>query len=161
MSLEPGIVHLAAGNGRSFFALSDLVTFKLTGHQTEEKYALFELLVPPAGGPPALHRHAAQETYYVLEGAFEFSGQGEAGSYTVRAATGAVVHVPGGAPHNYHNVGATAGRLLVISSPSGLELFYAELGAPVEESAQLPAGSAVLDMARVMAIGRKYHVEFL
>ncbi|MAT98263.1 MAG: cupin [Anaerolineaceae bacterium] len=160
MLSQPKIVHLAAGDGRSFLALSDLVTFKLTGHQTAEKFALFELIVPPADGPPVRHKHAWQETFYVLEGAFEFSGQGDDGvSYAVQATAGAMLHVPGSVPHGYQNVGAASGRLLVISSPSGLELFYAELGVPVADAVQ-PA-TTLPDMARVMAIGLKYRIEFL
>lgn len=155
MSLQPGVVVVAAGDGRSFWALSDRATFKLTGHQTAESYVLFELVVPPANGAsPVMYRHAAQETFYVLDGAFEFCGQGEAQRYTIPAAAGTVLHFPGGAAHGYRNVGLANGRLLVICSPPGLELFYAELD-------RLPEFASAPDMARVMAIGRKYQVEFL
>lgn len=162
MLTQPKIVHLARGDGRSFLVLSDLVTFKLTGHQTAEKFALFELVIPPADGPPVQHKHAWQETFYVLAGTFEFSGQEDDGvSYAVLATPGAMLHVPGGVPHGYQNVGTASGRLLVISSPSGLELFYAELGVPVEDPAQPPTTADLPDMARVMAIGLKYRIEFL
>jgi quercetin dioxygenase-like cupin family protein len=161
MTALPGITHLAAGNGRSFLVLRDHVTFKVAGHQTEGIYTIFEVAVPPLTGPLDLHTHPPQETCYILEGEFEFSGLGADGPYTIRAMPGSIVHIPGGTPHNYRNAGAAAGRFLIITAPLGMEQFFAELGTPVEEGACPPPDDNPLDLARVMAICRKHQVEFL
>jgi hypothetical protein len=68
--------------------------------------------------------------------------------------------VPKGAPHNYKNVGATPGRLLLIYSPTTMEAFFTELGAPVTDLANLPLQGPP-DMDRVMAIFKKHQLEFV
>src|SRR5262245_36466984 len=114
MTTQQNITHLSAKAGRSLMVLDQLVTFKVTGEQTGGEYNFFEVIVPPLSGPPALHTHPPQETFYVLEGEFEFTGLGAEGPYAFKGTAGSVVHVPKGVPHNYKNIGATPGRLLLI-----------------------------------------------
>jgi quercetin dioxygenase-like cupin family protein len=160
MTTQLNITHLAANEGRSLLVLDQLVTFKVTGQQTGGEYNFFEVTVPPLSGPPALHTHPPQETFYVLEGEFEFTGLGVEGPYVIKGTAGSVVHVPKGAPHNYKNVGATPGRLLLIYSPTTMEEFFAELGTPVADSANLPVQGPP-DMDWVMAVFKKHQLEFV
>ncbi len=161
MTTQASIIHLSAVEGRSFLVGADLVTFKVTGHQTGGEYNLFEVIVPPLSGPPALHTHPPQETFYVLEGEFEITGLGADGPYAIRATAGSVVHVPKGVPHNYKNVGTIPGRVLLIFSPTEMEQFFAELGAPVTDKANLPVLDGPSDMDRMMAIFKKHQIELV
>jgi mannose-6-phosphate isomerase-like protein (cupin superfamily) len=47
----------------------------------------------------------------------------------LRASTGGMVFGPRGRPHTFQNIGETAGRLLVITRPSGLERIFEEFAA--------------------------------
>lgn len=162
MQTQQSLITLKADEGRTVLVGGDLVTFKVSSHQTSGEYGLVEVTVPPLSGPPGLHVHPPQETFYVLEGEFEISGLGADGQpYAISATAGAMVHVPKGVPHNYKNVGATTGRLLVLFSPTSMEQFFAELGLPVADKTNPPALDGPPDMDRLMAICHKYQIEFL
>jgi mannose-6-phosphate isomerase-like protein (cupin superfamily) len=110
------------------------------------------------GGPPGLHTHPPEEAFFVLEGEYEVGGMGEDGQeFTVRATPGSVFYVPPGAPHNFKNVGATPGRLLIIYTSSAMERFPRELAAV---AADAKPGEPP-DPARVMAVLAKHGVAFV
>jgi hypothetical protein len=70
--LPGGGVHRASGAGQSFWLLTDLHTFKIVGEQTGGAFVVAELLAgPDLGPPPHIHRRA-DESFYVLEGTFDF-----------------------------------------------------------------------------------------
>lgn len=66
----------------------------------------------------------------MIEGDFWF----KAGDAMLRASTGGMAFGPRGTPHCFQNIGDTPGRLLVITTPSGLERFFEQfatlLGGP-------------------------------
>jgi len=70
---EQARTHLRPAEGRSVWIFgSQLLTCKVTAEQTGGAYSLFEGLVPAhEGTPPHIH-HREDESYYVLEGEFEF-----------------------------------------------------------------------------------------
>src|SRR5256885_14432496 len=91
-SLAQGGVHLGKGEGRSFWLLTDLHTFKVVGDDTNGAFTVAELTAgPELGPPPHIHRHA-DESFYILEGTFDFSLNGQ--PFSARA--GAFVHLPRG-----------------------------------------------------------------
>ena len=47
----------------------------------------------------------------------------------LRVSAGGMAFGPRGTPHAFQNVGETPGRLLVITTPSGLERFFEEFAA--------------------------------
>jgi hypothetical protein len=76
-SLPHGGVHLGKGEGMSFWLLTDLHTFKVTGKETNGEFTLAELTAgPELGPPPHIHRDA-NESFYILEGTFDFSLAGQ------------------------------------------------------------------------------------
>ena len=100
-----------------------------------------------AGGP-ALHTHLREdELWYVIEGDFRF----KAGGAMLRASTGGMAFGPRGMPHAFQNIGDSPGRLLVITTPSGLERFF-------EEFAALRPGSASPET--LTAVGHANWLEF-
>jgi mannose-6-phosphate isomerase-like protein (cupin superfamily) len=96
---------------------------------TNGSVAAVENVIPPGQGPP-LHSHGREdEMWLILEGAFRF----RAGSEISMAPAGSFVFVPRGTPHCFQNIGETAGRVMVLFTPSGMERFF-------ELHAQLPPG---------------------
>jgi mannose-6-phosphate isomerase-like protein (cupin superfamily) len=74
----------------------------------------------PGGGPPGLHRHAADEVYRVDAGELAIYVGGE--RRVTRA--GEVVHIPGGTAHTVRNESGAEARALVVFSPgSEMEAF--------------------------------------
>ena len=54
--------------GRTIAVVGDVYRFLATGEDTNGKYALWEAVVPPGGGPPP-HLHSREEEgFYVLDG---------------------------------------------------------------------------------------------
>ena len=154
---EPAaVVHAAPGDGEVVDVLGEVLTFKLGSAATGGALSLAEVASPPGGGPPALHTHPPLEAFYVLEGEFEFSGVGPDGPFAVRANPGSAVFVPPGAPHNYKNVGAAAGRMLVVFTSPAAEAFQKELAATAADPAAGPP-----DPARLMPVLAKHGVAFV
>lgn len=125
----------------------DLVTIKAATSETNGSLTVLELLIDPEHGP-APHTHLREdELWYVLEGDFQFS----AGDHMLRVSTGGMAFGPRGTPHYFQNVGNTQGRLLVVTTPSGLERFF-------EEFAALPPG--VAGPETLAAVGHANWIEF-
>jgi mannose-6-phosphate isomerase-like protein (cupin superfamily) len=95
----------------------DVVTIKAATRQTNGSLTVLELVIGPGKGP-ALHTHLREdELWYVLDGDFRF----KAGDAMLRMPAGGMAFGPRGTPHAFQNIGETPGRLLVITTPSGLE----------------------------------------
>jgi mannose-6-phosphate isomerase-like protein (cupin superfamily) len=119
----------------------DAITVKADTMSTNGSLTVLELLVAPGSGP-ARHIHVREdEVWWVLEGEFRF----KAGDTMLRASTGGMAFGPRGVPHNFQNIGDAAGRLLIITSPSGVERFFeqfAALAGPVDAEALAAVGHA-------------------
>jgi hypothetical protein len=59
----------------------------------------------------------------------------------LHASTGGMAFGPRGTPHAFQNVGDGRGRLLIVTTPSGLDRFFEEY------AARLPAGVGPEDLA--------------
>jgi quercetin dioxygenase-like cupin family protein len=98
----------------------DTVTVKADTRQTNGALTVLEFSFGPEQGPPR-HTHLREdELWYVIEGEFRFS----AGDTMLHATTGGMAFGPRGLPHAFQNVGTGPGRLLVVTTPSGLERFF-------------------------------------
>lgn len=125
----------------------DVVTIKAATRQTNGSLTVMELVIGPKKGP-ALHTHLREdELWYVLDGDFRF----KAGGTMLRVSTGGMAFGPRGTPHAFQNIGETPGRLLVITTPSGVERFFEEFAALLPG----PAGPEAL-----AAVGHANWVEF-
>jgi len=126
----------------------DIVTIKAVTKQTNGSLTVLELLIGPKQGP-ALHTHLREdELWYVIDGDFRF----KAGAAMLRVSAGGMAFGPRGMPHAFQNVGDAPGRLLVITTPSGLERFF-------EEFAALLPGPASPET--LTALGHANWVEFV
>jgi quercetin dioxygenase-like cupin family protein len=126
--LSRRIHHVAPNGGPCISYTGNVMHVKLTAKESGGELTVIEDVIPPGAGPP-LHVHDREnETYYILEGEFEFT----CGDDVVRGGPGTFVHAPRGIPHRYCNVGSTPGRVLFGFTPGGIEAFFIELGTQKE-----------------------------
>ncbi len=106
-----------AGAGEPIEIVGEQVRLLADSARTDGRFAVFEEISPPRGGPP-LHRHARDdEFFFVLEGTLKFVLDGR--ESTVHA--GGFVFAPRGSVHTFVNVGAAPSRMLIACSPGGIE----------------------------------------
>ena len=151
---HPGVTLVPTGEGKAFWVTTSLVTCKIVSQDTEGRFSLFESLDQPDSGPPMHVHHREDESYYILQGDYEIHREGEA---PLRATVGACVHVPRGTIHTYKNIASTPGRMVVITTPGGLEGFFAEAGQPATGLTSPP--TELPDFGKMAAIARKYEME--
>jgi mannose-6-phosphate isomerase-like protein (cupin superfamily) len=155
--MERAVAHLLPGEGvRSLWVLGELVTRKVPSRRTGGAYALFEATTQPGAGPPPHVQHREDESFYVLEGAYEFLVEGR----TLRAGVGSLLYVPKGTLHAHENVGEGVGRLLMTQMPGGLyERFFEEVGKPMNGGAGLTSFEEQPDVERIVEIAAAYGIE--
>jgi quercetin dioxygenase-like cupin family protein len=155
--IEKGIAHIPPGAGsKSLWILGELVTYKTTSDQTGGAYSLFEVESRPGDGPPPHVQHWEDESFWVLEGEYEFVVEG----HTTRAGVGSLVYVPRGNLHAHKNGGNGPGRMLLSQTPGGShERFFGEIGKPAADGPRslLPEGQA--DVVKLAAVAAKYGIE--
>ncbi len=143
-----------------FGVAGDTYTILVSGDDTDGRYCLVDMHVPPGGGPPP-HRHDFEESFTVLEGEIEATFRGEPS--TVR--TGESINIPANAPHSFKNVSDQPARLLCICAPAGQEEFFAAVGVPVPTRTTPPpklddATQAAL-LEKALELAPKYRSEML
>jgi len=94
--------------------VGDTYTIIVTGEQTDGRFCVIDMHIPPGGGPPP-HRHDFEETFILLEGEMEATFRGK--KSIVRA--GETLNIPANAPHQFHNTSTERVRMLCICSPAG------------------------------------------
>jgi len=154
-SLTQGGVHLGKGEGKAFWLLTDLHTFKVVGDETNGAFTVAELTAGPELGPPPHIHHRADESFYILEGTFDFSLNGQ--PFSARA--GAFVHLPKGVVHTHRAGGGAPAKALVIQAPAGIERFIEEAGKPATDPSARPAPPDMSELERIVAIAQKHGIE--
>jgi len=138
----------------------DTYTILLGCQNTDGRYCLIDMFVPPGGGPP-YHRHDFEESFTVIEGEIEAAFRGE--KSVVRA--GSSVNIPANAPHSFINASQQPARLLCICAPAGLEEFFLAIGVPVASRTTPPPQpdeAAEAEMkAKITALLPKYRTEMV
>jgi len=140
--------------------VGDTYTILLSGNDTDGRYCLIDMLVPPGGGPGP-HRHDFEESFTILEGEIEATFRGK--KSVVRS--GETVNIPANAPHSFTNASKQTVRLLCICAPAGQEAFFAQVGIPVATRTTPPpkldkAGQAEF-MKKAQQLAPKYRTELL
>ncbi len=114
------------GDGERLWFLGTLATIKVPGEASDGRFALIEFLLPHHASPP-LHTHPQDESYIVLEGRMIVV----AGERRFELEAGAAAVVPMGVPHTFRVESGTA-RVLVLSTPAGLERFVRDAAVPAK-----------------------------
>jgi quercetin dioxygenase-like cupin family protein len=143
------------GKGRTVAVVGDVYRFLATGEDTGGKYALWEAVVPPGGGPPPHVHSREEEGFYVLEGEITFTVNGE----RVVAAAGTFANMPVGTPHSFKNESGQPSRMLISVAPAGLEQMFFEFGVPLAEGATTALPPTKEEIEKLLAVAPKYGIE--
>ncbi len=130
------------------------MTLKLGSAETDGQFSVAEVASRPGGGVPPHNHRAMDEFFYVIEGEYEFTLDGQA----LRAPAGSFVHVPRGVFHGFRNVGSTTARMADFHTPGGFEKFFEECGAECEDPAKPPAPKPP-DMEWLMGVFERHGME--
>jgi mannose-6-phosphate isomerase-like protein (cupin superfamily) len=152
---DRGATHVPPDGGKSFWLATDLHTFKAVGEDTGGAYALSELTAHTEFAPPPHIHHREDESYYILEGEFEFMDDGR----TFTAGPGSFVYLPKGRLHMHKNAGDTPARALVLVAPAGVEKFIEEAGEPAEDASSVPPPPEMPELQRIVETAQKYGIE--
>lgn len=157
MTIPQNGLCVQAGQGRSYYFGHDLYTFKAIGEETEEAYALCEVVVAPQGGSPP-HRHTREnESFYVQDGEIEF----QLDERILVATAGTFLHSPKGQLHRFTNTTATPAKMLVWVTPAGFEKFMAEVGKAVNGQITRGASLTSEDLNKILTTAPKYGIEII
>src|SRR5438552_10391466 len=122
-----------AGEGEQLWFLGTLAIVRVTGEASDGRFALIEFLFPRNASPP-LHTHPQDESYIVLDGRLTV----HAGEQRFELAVGAAAVVPMGVAHTFR-VDSDVARVLVISTPAGLERMVRDASVPASAPTLPPA----------------------
>ncbi|MGV3559799.1 cupin domain-containing protein [Larkinella arboricola] len=154
MATAKQITTIDNEEGQRLSVVGDTYRILISGKETEEKYAVIDMLVPPGGGPgPHAHKDM-QEMFYVVDGEIEFKM--ESGPYT--ATKGSFITIPlGGEVHSFKNKSDTVAHLLCTVIPAGLDAFFQEIGKPVAAGTFLsPPELGPEELEQLKATAEKY-----
>jgi quercetin dioxygenase-like cupin family protein len=147
----PTIVNDA--DAEKLWFLGTLVQIKLDGRATAGRLGVFEALFPRGASPP-LHSHPQDETFYVLDGEVTVWADGP----PRLCRRGGLASVPGGTPHSFRVESDTA-RMLIMSTPAGIEEFVRALAGPAEWPwLQPPPDGPRMPIERIEAAEREHAV---
>jgi quercetin dioxygenase-like cupin family protein len=151
------VKYVPEGTGVAYWGPGELMTFLITGEETEGAYFLSEISVTPGGGAPPHIHHREDESFHLLEGTLTI----QVGGDTITASPGDFVYLPRGLAHSFKNTGNAIAKARVLVTPAGLEGFFAEVFEPAtNRSVPSPSQNQEL-IGRALAAGPKYGMELL
>jgi quercetin dioxygenase-like cupin family protein len=120
-----------------------------TGETTGGAFGLMEHWeMPPGFATPYHTHHLEDEAFYVLEGEIDFVCDGK----WLKGGPGTYVFGPREIPHGFKVAGWGPARMLLMCAPAGFEHFVLELSVPFTDTTPP-------DMAKVMGVAAKYHID--
>jgi len=134
------------GEGEQLWFVGTWAAIRAPGEASGGRFALIEFLFPHLASPP-LHTHPQDESYVVLDGRLTVV----AGERRFELEPEAVGVVPMGVPHTFR-VDSASARVLVLSTPAGLEGLVRDAGVPATARTLPPAGTprpAADELARI------------
>ena len=141
--------------GRTIAVVGDVYRFLATGDDTSGKYAIWEAIVPPGGGPPPHVHSREEEGFYILDGEITFTVNGE----KIVATAGMFANVPVGTPHSFKNESDRPAKLLISVAPAGLEQMFMEVGVPMTESATTALPPTKEEVEKLLTVAPRYGIE--
>jgi quercetin dioxygenase-like cupin family protein len=141
--------------GRTIAVVGDVYRFLATGEDTGGKYALWEAVVLPGGGPPPHVHSREEEEFYVLEGEITFT----IGDQRLVASARMFANMPVGTPHSFKNECSKPVRMLISVAPAGLEKMFFEVGVPVAQGATTAPPPTKEKIDRLRVIAPRYGIE--
>lgn len=149
--------HVPRGSGAAFWGPGELMTFLITGKETDGAYFMAEVSAAPGGGTPP-HIHSREdESFHILEGTLTM----QVGEDTITVSAGDFAFLPRGIPHSFRNAGDSQARALVLTTPAGLEGFFTEVFEPANDRSATPPSSSKELIGRALAVGPSYGLKLL
>ena len=141
--------------GRTIAVVGDVYRFPATGEVTNGKYALWEAIVPPGGGPPPHVHSREEEGFYVLEGEITFT----IGEERLMASAGMFANMPVGTTHSFKNESSKPAKMLISIAPGGLEKMFFEFGVPLQEGSTTALPPTKEEIEKLLAVAPSYGIE--
>jgi mannose-6-phosphate isomerase-like protein (cupin superfamily) len=148
---EMGMETVAHGpsDGQVVILMGAEIRIRVGGDETDGSFGFAEVTAPPQwGGPPPHVHHAHDETFYVVEGEYEF----KVGDRTVKAGPGSFVFVPREVAHAFSNPGQSAAKLACVVSPAGYEKYF-------EDVARVMPAQGPPDPQAIYGVMQKYETD--
>jgi mannose-6-phosphate isomerase-like protein (cupin superfamily) len=89
---------------------------------------------PGVTGPPQHVHHGHDETFYIVDGTYEFT----IGCDHIPMPPGAFLFVPRGTPHTFRNAGDDLGRIVGTFNPPRFATYFRELAAIINDTGNPP-----------------------
>jgi quercetin dioxygenase-like cupin family protein len=141
--------------GRTIAVVGEVYRLLATGDDTNGKYAMWEAIVPPGGGPPPHVHSREEEGFYVLEGEITFTVNGE----KVVSLAGMFANMPVGTPHSFKNESDRPAKMLISVAPAGLEKMFMEVGVPLTDGATTALPPTKEEIERLLTVAPNYGIE--
>jgi quercetin dioxygenase-like cupin family protein len=147
--------HTPAGRGPHHLMLGTVTVSRLLGgEETSGDLSLVELRGLPGSGPGA-HVDPWRESFYVLAGELTFRYEQDGAVSTLVAGPGDSLTIPTGVGHAFSVTSAEPARYLILSTPAGIDAFFADAGEPLD-AATLPVDPPAFDRDRLLAAFAKH-----
>ena len=131
---------------KTFPVLGDEVQMLVTQDMTGGSSATLLEVSPPGGGPPPHQHQNEDESFFVVEGEYEFLRDGQ----WIKASPGDCFYAPRGSVHGFRNAGATVGKILIFVQPGGFQSYLEEIS-PLSVPGDLP---------KLVEISARYGITF-
>ena len=131
---------------KTFKVFGEPVEVLVSGEMTGGASTTLTQVSPPGGGPPPHSHQREDETFFVLEGDYEFLENGQWRPIQ----RGQAIHARRGSVHTFRNAGSTSGKILVFCAPAGMEKYLEEISV-----LSMPA-----DVEKLLAISERYGIAF-
>ena len=141
--------------GRTIAVVGDVYRFLATGEDTNEKYAQWEAIVPPGGGPPPHVHSREEEGFYVLEGEITLT----IGDKRLVASSGMVANIPVGTTHSFKNGSSKAAKMLISVARAGLEKVFFAFGVPLQDGSTTALPPTKEEIEKLLAVAPSYGIE--
>ena len=157
---ESAPVHVSTP--ASYLFLGVRMNILLSGIQTGNQFSMIEGIMPP-GGDGGLHVHELEdETMHLLSGELEVT----IGEKQFTLLAGETYFAPRGIPHRLRNLGKTAARAILITTPGSFDAFIQQAGIPLDgmeievSPAQLPPPTPE-QIQGLMELAAKFGIKIL
>jgi quercetin dioxygenase-like cupin family protein len=141
--------------GRTIAVVGDVYRFLATGEDTNGKYAMWEAIVPPGGGPPPHVHSREEESFYILEGEITF----QIGDGRLVTGAGTFANMSVGTPHSFKNESGKPARMLISVAPAGVEQMFFEVGVPLADGATTALPPTKAEFEKLHEIAPRYGIE--
>lgn len=144
-------------DGRTITVVGDIYRFLVTAADTDGKYAQFEAIVPPGGGPPPHVHSREEEGFFVLEGEITFIS----GERRFVAGPGSFVNMPIGTPHCFKNETDRPARMMLTVAPAGFEQMFLDVGTEVPFGTTTTPPPTKADIDKLLTAAPRYGIQIL